>query len=580
MSVFLTPELEPFFGGTYFPPYGAYGRPGFAEVLRGLAQAWEKDRENVVRQGKRLAEAIAREGTARTAADLASDVLDRSFASLQQSYDPLWGGFGTAPKFPHAMDLRILLRHWQRTRNRTALEMAATTLDRMSQGGIYDQLGGGFHRYSTDERWLIPHFEKMLYDNALLVPAYVEGYLCTRQEHWARVARECCDWMLREMVTPSGGLSSTQDADSEGEEGRFFVWTRQELDAALGPRLGAWAGAWYGVTEDGNFEHGRNALWRPEPASKIAAELSVDVAELERAMTDARARLLAEREKRVRPATDDKVLAAWNGLAISALTQVHQVLGGAAYLDAARKAARFVLRGMRQPDGRLYATARDDRAHLNAYFDDYAFVIQGLIDLYETDFDATWLREALSLERVSAEQFEDVEAGGFFTVGRDHEQLIARLKNQHDGALPSGNGVHTLNLLRLAELTGRSELAGRAERTLRAFGSLVNRYPQAFSQLLIAVDFLQAGPREVVIAGHRDAPLVRSMLAELREQFLPQRIVALAEPGADPSLIPLLAGKEPGPSGARGFVCRNYACGRPADSLEELRSQLAEDRPA
>jgi uncharacterized protein YyaL (SSP411 family) len=262
MSVFLTPALEPFYGGTYFPPRSAHGRPGFAEVLTSIARAWKEDRENVASHGRRLAKRIADEGSFATAADLDRQVLDRSFAALQQGFDPAWGGFGSAPKFPHALDLRILLRHSLRTRNPVARTMAITTLDRMAEGGIRDHLGGGFHRYSTDEKWLIPHFEKMLYDTALLLPAYVEAYLVTGEDRHARVARECVDWVLREMVTPKGAFASSQDADSEGEEGRFFVWTPEELARVLGARRGAWAAAWYGVTDGGNFEHGKSALWR------------------------------------------------------------------------------------------------------------------------------------------------------------------------------------------------------------------------------------------------------------------------------------------------------------------------------
>ncbi len=383
--------------------------------------------------------------------------------------------------------------------------MATTTLDRMAEGGIRDHLGGGFHRYSTDEKWLIPHFEKMLYDTALLVPAYLEAHVATRAGHYAQVVREACDWVLREMVTPAGGFASSQDADSEGEEGRFFVWTPEELANVLGAKRGAWAAAWFGVTDEGNFEHGRSALWTHEPAARVAERLRCDVGELATAMEEARRLLWEAREKRVHPGTDDKVLASWNGLMISALAQAFQVLGDARCLDAARRAARFVLSAMRQPDGRLFATARSVdgrvRAHLYAYFDDYACLIQALIDVYESDFDEAWLREALALEAIVTAEFEDGDKGGWFTTGKNHESLIARLKNPHDGALPSGNGVQTLNLLRLAEITGQGVLAQRAERAMLSLGAMVNLYPAAFSQLLLAVDFLAAGPRSRRCAG-------------------------------------------------------------------------------
>ena len=580
MSVFLTPELEPFYGGTYFPPRSSHGRPGFAELLSALARAWREDRENVAAHGKKLAARIAAEGRWNASAELDPKVLDRSLAALVGNHDAEWGGFGSAPKFPHALDVRILLRHARRTGKEEILRIATTTLDRMAEGGIRDHLGGGFHRYSTDEKWLIPHFEKMLYDTALLVPAYLEGCLATGSTEYARVVREACDWVLREMIAPGGGFASSQDADSEGEEGRFFVWTPEEIDRVLGPKLGVWASTWFGVTPEGNFEHGRSALWRHDAPDSVAERLGCDPQALAGAMEEARKTLWKAREERLHPGTDDKVLASWNGLMISALSQAFQVLGDARHLSAASAAARFVLGTMRGRDGRLLATARtvDGRthAHLNAYLDDYAFMIQGLIDLYESDFDETWLREALALESVVTEQFEDAEKGGWFTTGRDHEPLIARLKNPHDGALPSGNGVQALNLLRLAEITGRGDLGRKAERAMLSVGALVNQYPAAFSQLLVAADFLAQGPREIVVAGDPDHPAVRGMLEEVRGRFLPQRVVVLARPGSDEGLLPLVAGKSPGDSGARAFVCRNYTCREPADTREALGKALSE----
>ena len=440
----------------------------------------------------------------------------------------------------------------------------------------------GFARYSTDEKWLIPHFEKMLYDNAQLVPAYLEAYLATGNEDYARVARECCDWVLRDMVTPEGGFASTLDADSEGEEGRFYLWTPDELTAVLGPQRGAWAAAWWDVTEEGNYtEHlqptGKSALWRPEPAEKVAEELGVDVAELTAAMEEARAALFEAREERVHPGKDDKVLAAWNGLMISALAQTWQVLGDDRDLDAARAAARYVLEDMRQEDGRLFATARGGRAHLNAYLDDYAYLIQGLLDLYESDFDTGWLREALALAAIVDERFRDREAGGWYTTGRDHEELIARLKAPMDGALPSGNAVHTLNLLRLAELTGDRSHAEAAQAALLSVADALNQYPQAFSTMLSSVDMLSVGAREIVIAGDPADAAVQEMLAAVRGTYLPQRVVALAGPGADTDLIPLLEGKTAEKGKARAFVCRNYTCGMPAEDLATLEAQLAAD---
>ena len=576
MSVFLTPDLEPFFGGTYFPPFRAHGRPGFADVLTGLSRAWQEDRERVLEQAGKLTESIVKEAGLDTRSTVEAEALDRSLAALTQNFDTEWGGFGSAPKFPHAMDIRMALRHHLRTGRPEALHMATFTLDRMAAGGIYDQLGGGFHRYSTDERWLIPHFEKMLYDNALLIPAYLEAYLLTGEERYVRIATESAEWVLREMITPEGGFASTQDADSEGEEGRFFVWTPDELVRVLGAKTGGRAQEWWDVSDEGNFENGTSALWHKEPAAEVAERLHVPLEELRKEMAEARATLFAEREKRVKPGWDDKVLVAWNGLMISAMAMLHQVTGSERPLDAARRAARTILSEMRAEDGTLFATARGGRAHIRACLDDYVFLIAGLIDLYESDFDPNWIREALALERIVAEQFHDSDNGGFFTTGKDHEKLIARLKNPQDGALPSGNGVHALNLLRLAELCGRGDLAQRAESTILSVGGLVNRYPQAFSQLLMAVDFLAAGPREIVVAGSRDDANTHALVTAVRATFQPARVVALAGPDADEDLMPVLADKAAGPDGAQAFVCRNYACQAPVETPEALRDELLE----
>jgi len=574
MSVWLTPELEPFYGGTYFPPARMYGRQGFPEILAGISRAWSGDRPGLVAAGRRMREHIQKESSVSTRAEISQGALELSYSMLAANFDGVWGGFGGAPKFPHALDLRLLLRHHARTKDPQPLHMARLSLDRMAEGGIYDQLGGGFHRYSTDERWLIPHFEKMLYDNALLVPAYLEAFQLSGDVDCARVARECCDWALREMSTAEGAFASAQDADSEGEEGRFFAWTPAQIEAVLGKQLGGQACAWFGVTPEGNFEHGKSALWRHESAQQVAAQLGVALEDLERSMAQARARLFEARAQRVHPLTDDKVLVAWNGLMISALAQSYQVLGELRYLNAARRAADYILGHMRREDGALFATARAGRAHLNAYLDDYAFLIQGLIDLYESDFDARWITTALELCKILTERFEDPEHGGFFTTSNDHERLIARLKSPQDGALPSGNGVQALNLLRLAELSGRRELALQAARTITSMGALANRYPAGFSQLLCAVDFLAAGPREIVIAGAEQDPETRAMLALVRGRFLPQKVVARAHAGADTRLMPLLEGREAADGRARGFVCRNYACAAPATTAAELARAL------
>ena len=567
MSVFLTPELEPFYGGTYFPPHSAYGRPGFTELLLGLARAWKEDRERVVQQGSRLRERIAAEGSLDARGELDPGVLARSLAALQQSFDPLWGGFGDAPKFPHAMDLRLLLRHASRTGQDAPRQMALLSLDKMARGGISDQLGGGFHRYSTDREWLVPHFEKMLYDNALLVPAYLEAFQITGEARFAAVARGTCEWMLREMRTAGGGFASSQDADSEGEEGRFFSWTPAQLREVLGRELGERAAIHFGVREGGNFEGGASVLSRPDPAEASAE------------MEHARRRLFEARAQRLAPATDDKVLVAWNGLAISALALASQVLGEPRYAESAKLAAEFIWNSMRTPEGRLLATARAGRAHIEAGLDDHAFLLQGLLDLYETDFDPRWLERARALEAQVESLFADREHDGYFTTAAGQADLIARLKGPQDGALPSGNAVHALNLLRLAELCGVGDLALKAQRTILAQAQLLERYPAAFSQMLIAVDFLARGPLEIVVAGQAGEPAREALLRVARAEFLPSRVLAATHPEADPERIPLLAQRPAPASGARAYVCRNYACGAPVSSPDSLREELRRVSP-
>ncbi len=578
MSVFLTPDLEPFFGGTYFPPVRMHGRPSFPELVENLGRAWSEEPEQVQKRARQAADYLRREAQAETAGEIPDHVLDLSLAALENGYDPRWGGFGDAPKFPHAMDVRALLRHAQRQGDAQLAEHALHTLRRMAQGGMYDQLGGGFHRYSTDEKWLIPHFEKMLYDNALLIPAYLEAYQWTKEPAFATVVRETCAWVLREMTTAEGAFASSQDADSEGEEGKFFAWTPAEIEAVLGAETGALACQWFGVTDDGNFEDGASVLWREQAAQIVAAQAKLEPAELERRMAQARLALFEARSRRVAPQTDDKVLVAWNGLMIGALARASAVLGEQRYRESAQNAARFVLRAMRRDDGTLYATSRHGKAHLDAYLDDYAFLIAGLIDLYEADFDARWLREALALTRVLNERFADREQGGYFTTSNRHERLLVRLKAPHDGALPAGVAVQALNLLRLTELTGSRELGERAQKDLLSVGKLLSRYPQAFSQHVIALDFLRMEPREIVLAGERGSAQLEAMLRALHADFDPRRVVAMVTPNADLELLPLLEGKQAPAGGARAWICQGWACQAPVDSPQDLARALAAPR--
>ena len=567
MTVFLTPELEPFYGGTYFPPAGRQGMPSFMQVVSAISERWREDPQALVEQGTKLTEHLAEQNGANLTGELDKDILERNFKQLHERYDPEWGGFGAAPKFPHSMDIRACLRHAKRTGDSLALEMAVQTLDKMAAGGIHDQLGGGFHRYSVDEKWLIPHFEKMLYDNGLLVPAYLDAFQLTGEQRHAEVARRALDWMLREMLTSEGGFSSAQDADSAGVEGAFFAWTPEELVEVLGPENGRFAAEWFGVTPEGNFEHGTSALWRPEPGEVVAQRLGVKLERLEAAIAESLPKLLAVREQREKPATDDKVLTSWNGMAIGAAARASRVLGEPRYLAAAQGAATFIWDHMRQESGRLFATSRAGRAQHEGTLDDYAFFTEGLIELYQADGDPRWIERALTLAKLVEEHFSAGELGGYFNTADCAEALIVRPRTLHDGALPAGNAIQAGNLLRLAALTGQQDLADQARGVIASLAELANRHPSVFSQLLHALELDAHGLREVVLAGPRE----EAFEAQLNTRFLPDVVVARASGGAESELLPLLEGR--GQADA-AFVCSAGACQLPAESPAELGRQL------
>ncbi|MGH9322435.1 MAG: thioredoxin domain-containing protein, partial [Vicinamibacteria bacterium] len=445
LTVFLTPELEPFYGGTYFPPEDRWGRPGFPTVLREIARVFREDRSRVRETSKALTDRIQSLAfTPATRELLSRSLIAQAARKLAMRFDPREGGFSAAPKFPPSGAISLLLRYHRASRDPDAREMVELTLDKMAAGGMYDHLGGGFHRYSTDAVWLVPHFEKMLYDNALLARAYLEAYQVTGKEDYARVAGETLEWVMREMQGEECGYFSTQDADSEGVEGKFYVWSEEELRRLLGDRAEEFSRV-YDVTPGGNWD-GENILHRPAGFS------SSDPA-LESSLRESRAILFRAREKRVRPGLDDKVLASWNGLAIIAMARGYQVLGEERFLSSARRAARF-LEGRMFRDGRLLATYRAGRAKLKGYLDDYAFVLGGFVELFESDFDVHWLERATELASGLESLFLDRDAGGFFFTGSDHEPLIARTKSGYDGALPSGNGMAATYLLKLSEYTG------------------------------------------------------------------------------------------------------------------------------
>jgi uncharacterized protein YyaL (SSP411 family) len=584
MSVFLTPDLKPFYAGTYFPPDDRYGGqlPSFKRVLLSIVKAWQERRPEIEAHAGQLAEQVqlvcrVEAGTGEPGAEL----LRQAASRLRRAFDPAYGGFGQAPKFPHAMDLRMLLRAWKRFGDDGALEMVSKTLGGMAMGGMYDHLGGGFHRYSTDRRWLVPHFEKMLYDNALLVPAYLEGFQATGNASYREVVEQTLDYVEREMTSPEGPFYSTQDADSEGAEGKFYVWSAGEVRAALGKELAGIFAAVYDVTDDGNWE-GHNILNRARTDAQDAALQGMDEDVLRQTLEEARRKLYEVRSRRVWPGRDEKVLTSWNGLMIAAFAQAAQVLGVTEYADAAARAADFLLLRLRRPDGRLYRTwSAGAEPKLNGYLDDHAFLLDGLVALYEATFAPRWVEAALDLARVLVEQFWDGAEGGFFYTGRDHEQLIARTKDPQDSSIPSGNGMAATALLRLARLTGRAELREKALATLRYFAGVMAEAPQAAGQMLIALDF-HAGPvQEFAVVGDPAGAETHAVLRAIHQDFRPDKVVALKGPGTPgqaEELVPLLAGKPPA-GGVTTYVCENFACQAPLVGPEAVRAALSPHKP-
>jgi hypothetical protein len=569
LTVFLTPELEPFYGGTYFPPEDRWGRPGFATLLREIARVFREERPRVRETSKALTERIQSLTFLPSSRELMTrSLIHQGARELALRFDSREGGFSPAPKFPPSGAISLLLRYHAASRDPDALAMVELTLDKMAAGGMYDHLGGGFHRYSTDALWLVPHFEKMLYDNALLARAYLEAYQVTGKHDYGRVARETLEWVLREMQGEEGGYYSTQDADSEGVEGKFYVWSEEEVRRLLGARADEFCRS-YDVTPSGNWEE-TNILHRP-------GGFSSGDPDLEASLKDAREILLREREKRVHPGLDDKVLTSWNGLMILAMARGFRVLGDERFLVSARKAARFLSERMVE-GGRLLATYRGGRARLKAYLDDYAFLLGGYVELFESDFDVRWLELANELASQLRELFRDENGAGFFFTGSDHETLISRTKSGYDGAIPSGNAMAATYLLKLSEYTGSRDQAALAAETLRAFHAQMERSPSGFAQMLAAVDHHLGPKRELVVAGRAESPATKEALRRLWGRFAPDLALALLDPEASERMraLPLLEGKTTGPDPDKPlfYLCESYSCQAPTDDLEEILNAL------
>ncbi|MBI4613669.1 MAG: thioredoxin domain-containing protein [Planctomycetes bacterium] len=584
MSVFLTADGKPIWGGTYFPPDDRFGQPGFRTVLQKIADLWRTDRARLERGAEELTGHIrAQSAEARTGeAELTTKTLEKGYSNYTERFDAAHGGFGGAPKFPRSHSLSFLLRYHSRTGTARALEMVETTLQAMAAGGMYDHLGGGFHRYSTDPVWLVPHFEQMLNDQALLARTYVEAYQVTGEERYAEVARDMLRYVLRDMTDASGGFYSAEDADSEGVEGKFYLWTEQEILRLLGREDGTLFARVYGVTQDGNYreeasggETGENILHLPAPVAEVAADLDLDQAPFEERLEVMRRKLFEARERRVHPHRDDKILTDWNGLMIWALAYAGRVLGEPAYVERARRAAEFLL-GTMQSEGRLLHRYREGNASIPAFLDDHAFLSLGLFELYQATFEARWLGEARRLCREMVKLFWDGERGGFRLVGEGGEQLITETKELYDGAIPSGNSAATLALSVVGRLTMDGDLERHAEQNLKFFAGQIDPFPMGYPFMLMALDFALGPSKEVVLAGDPTAPDLIAMRRALDRGFFPNMVVALHPPGDGAreieEIIGFLEGQDALEGNATAYVCENYACNLPTtDPVEMLR---------
>ena len=591
MSVWLTPQLQPFFGGTYFPPENRFGHPGFASILTQIADAWRTQRGQIEDSARDVVDQLQKSTAVEPgrASSINSDLLDSCFYYFRRTFDSQMGGFGGAPKFPRPSVLNFLLRYHARTKNKEALEMTLLTLREMAKGGMHDQLGGGFHRYSVDERWFVPHFEKMLYDQAQLAISYLEAFQITGERQYADVARSIFDYVLRDMTSPEGGFYSAEDADSVIDpeepkvkgEGAFYIWTGEEIRELVPQPMADWFCYRYGVAEGGNVANdphnefnNRNILYQAVSVADTAMQFRQIEETVAGGLAKAEAILLEARSKRVRPHLDDKVLTAWNGLMISALSLGGAVLGEERYAIAARRAAEFLLAKMYDPQtGLLLRRYREGDAAIPGFLDDYAMFAQALIDLYETQFDLRHLEMAIRLTDKQRELFEDRKDGGFFSTGEADGALVMRIKDDYDGAEPSGNSVALMNLLRLAQFTGRPDLRESAERLLGAFAPRLAAAAATVPQMMAAAEYYLSEPRQIVIAGERDQPDTQSMVRALYTRFVPNRILLLADAATREALskwIPSLPSMHEVEGRAAAYACKNYTCQLPVTEVDAL----------
>ncbi|HLF26620.1 MAG TPA: thioredoxin domain-containing protein [Anaerolineae bacterium] len=573
MSMWLTPEGEPFYGGTYFPNTPRHGLPAFKQLLAALAEVWQQRPDEVKRATSSVLERLRQvtDVLDETEDTLNPELLDQAAQQVSAGFDWTNGGWGGAPKFPQPMTIEFLLRYHTRTGNENARRMVDLTLTQLARGGVYDQLGGGFHRYSTDSFWLVPHFEKMLYDNSQLARAYLHAWQATGTDLYRRIAVETLDYVLREMTHPAGGFYSTQDADSEGEEGKFFVWAPDEIWELLGDEAVLFDDV-YDVTQRGNFEN-RNILHVARDPEEVAQAHGLAAEQLQTILAESRRKLFEARAKRVKPGRDEKVLTAWNGLMLAAFAEAARALKRHDYRQAAARNAAFILDELRAPDGRLLRSWKAGRgAKLNGYLEDYSHLIEGLLELYQTTFEPRWFIAARELADMLIAHFAAPD-GTFFDTSDDHEALVVRPRDVQDNATPSGNAMAATVLLKLGAYTGEARYTQIAEKALRGLQPAFEQYPTAFGQWLVAYEFAGGRPKEIAVVGEPEAADTRALLDVIFAGFRPYQVVALKRPGDD-SPIPLLADREPMNGKATASVCQNFACQLPVTDPQALAEQL------
>jgi len=587
LTIVMTPDKKPFFAGTYIPKGSRFGRTGMMELIPRISEVWTNRNKDVLESAENMTAALQSMEKEKPGELLDAAVFGKAFEELSQRFDKTYGGFSGAPKFPTPHNFFFMLRYWRRADSQEALKMVEKTLQEIRWGGIFDQVGFGFHRYSTDREWLVPHFEKMLYDQALLALAYLETYQATGNTVYSDTAREIFTYVLRDMRSPEGGFYSAEDADSEGVEGKFYVWTEQELREILPPDEADLIVRAFHVEKNGNFREeasgkslGANILYTGKSLANIASEMNLPAEELKKKIDSARSRLFEARERRIHPHKDDKILTDWNGLMIAALARGAQVLGDKAYSDAAQGAVEFILKKLRTLDGRLLHRYREGEARIPAHLDDYAFLVWGLIETYEATFDARFLKTALELSKVMIHHFWDEQGGGLYFTSDDAENLIVRNKEVYDGALPSGNAVAMLNLLRLGRFTADADLEDRAFKLQMAFSGQVRQFPSGYTQFLSAVDFSLGSSHEVVIAGSLGA---KEMLDALRSRFSPNQVLLFRPAGEESAGIDAVAGfaknYDPVNGKATAYVCSGRACKDPTTEVKDLLALLGQKNP-